>query len=110
MFDDLKNFTDLKRMRTHNDLTTGGKLFCAFIAMIVATQMTEKIRNLNHIGGHRRWSKDSLISELEKIKVFSLSDGSLHLMNPLTKTQRELFAAFETNEKELRIFAGCQEL
>jgi hypothetical protein len=32
MFDDLNNFTDLKRMSAHNVLATGGKLFCAFIA------------------------------------------------------------------------------
>ncbi|MDR2421954.1 MAG: hypothetical protein LBE01_01085 [Deltaproteobacteria bacterium] len=72
--------------------------------------MAEKSRILNHIGGSGPWSKDGIISELEKIKAFSLSDGGLHLMNPLTKTQRELFAAFETNEKELRAFVGRLEL
>jgi transposase len=109
IFDDIKNFADLKRLSTHNDSTTGGKLFCAFIAMIAAAQMTEKVRILNKIGGHRRWSKDNLVSELEKIKVFKLSDGSLHLMNPLTKTQRDVFTAFGTSENELKNFVGCQE-
>jgi transposase len=106
-FDDIKNFIDMKRMRTHNDLTTRGKLFCAFISMIAVSQITEKLRSINKVGGHRRWSKDGFISELEKIKLFTFSDGSVHLMNPLTKTQRELFATFGTDEDALKTWAKC---
>ena len=34
-FDDLKNETDMKRLRTQSDETARGKLFVAFIAQIV---------------------------------------------------------------------------
>jgi transposase len=38
-FDDLKNHIDQKRMRTHTSATTEGKMFCAFISLIVTSAM-----------------------------------------------------------------------
>jgi hypothetical protein len=93
----------MKRMRTHNDATTGGKLFCAFIALIAASRMTEVIGKVNSIAGHRRMSKEALILELEKIKIVSVANGR-RIMAPLTKTQRELFAAFGADEEALNSY------
>jgi transposase len=103
-FDDLKNHVDMKRMRTHNDSTTNGKLFCAFIALISVSMIAKKLRILNEKGGRRRLSKRALLSELEKIKVVSFTGGE-HVMNSLTKTQREILEAFGLDETELKAYA-----
>jgi transposase len=105
-FDDLKNHIDMKRMRTHSDAAAGGKLFCAFIALIAVSHMSDRLRRINASGGHRRLSKDALLSELEKIKLVSFSDG-LRIMNPLTKTQRDIFTAFGTGEADLKSYISC---
>ncbi|MDR2380740.1 MAG: transposase, partial [Bifidobacteriaceae bacterium] len=42
-FDDVKNHTDMRRLRTHNDDTTSGKLFCAFLALIALSFIQDKI-------------------------------------------------------------------
>jgi transposase len=102
-FDDIKNHADMKRLRTHNDATTGGKLFCAFIALIATSRMTEAMKEVNSMPGRRRMSKEALILELEKIKLVSIADRRL-IMNPLTRTQRELFAAFGADEEALKSY------
>jgi hypothetical protein len=99
-FNDLKNHIDMKRIRIYNNKTTDGKLFCAFISLIVISIINEKIRFLNKKSGARKMSKRALVSELEKIKVVKLSEGP-NLMNALTKTQREILEAFAIDEPEL---------
>jgi hypothetical protein len=101
-FDDLKNHIDMKRMHTHTGNTTGGKLFCAFIALIAASEMSNKLPNLDR---RKAMSKATLISELEKIKVVQTSDGK-RLMNPITKTQRAIFEVFDLNENDLKAYVN----
>jgi transposase len=105
-FDDLKNHIDMKRIHTHNDDTTGGKLFCAFIALIATSQMAEPLKEINKSSGKRRLSKTGLLTELEKIKVIAYSREN-RLMNPLTKRQRLILTAFGLTEKELMSYASC---
>ena len=102
-FDDIKNHIDMKRMRTHTDATVEGKLFCAFIALIAASEMSNCLNVFNEASKQRTMSKRGLISELEKIRVFVTTDGR-RLMNPLTKTQRELFEAFKASEADLNTY------
>jgi transposase len=101
-FDDLKNHIDMKRMHTHTGITTDGKLFCAFIALIAVSEMTIKLLTLNR---RKTMSKAEVISELEKIKVIHTLDGK-RLMNPITKTQRTIFGAFGLNENDLRAYVS----
>jgi hypothetical protein len=65
--------------------------------------MAEVMREVNSMPGHRRMSKEGLILELEKIKLVSIADGR-RIMNPLTRTQRELFAAFGADEESLKSY------
>ena len=51
-------------------------------------------------------SKDGLISELEKIKVVKMSDGT-KLMNPITKTQRTIFEACNLSEDNLKAYVNA---
>jgi transposase len=108
-FDDLKNYLDMKRVRVHSDAAIGGKLFCAFIALIAASQISEKLRSFNEAGGHRRISKGKLISELEKIKVILRRGGNRRLANPVTKKQRELLSAIGIPETNLKSFVSPKD-
>ena len=99
-FDELKNHIDMKRLRTHNDTTTEGKMFCAFIALIAVSKMSTLLTDFMK---SKSMSKDGLISELEKIKIVTMSDGT-RLMNPLTKTQRTIFNACGLTEDTLNAF------
>jgi transposase len=96
-FDDIKNYIGMKRLHTHSSNTTDGKIFCSFIALIAAIEMTNK---LSEFMKKKSMSKDALISELEKIKVVIMSDGR-RLMNPITKTQRTIFETFGLSEDDL---------
>jgi len=97
-FDDLKNHIDMKRLRTHSSKTTDGKMFCAFIALIVALEMENKLSVYKE---EKSMSKSALISELEKIKVVFMNDGK-RLMNPITKTQRTIFEHCGISEDDLK--------
>lgn len=96
-FDDLKNHADQKRMHTHISATTDGKMFCAFISLIVISAMNEEIRKSKM---KKKRSKDAILSEMEKIKVVTVTGGK-RLMNPVTKTQRMILEMFGIDEERL---------
>jgi len=99
-FDDLKNHIDMKRLRTHNSTTTEGKMFCAFIALIAVSRMANLLSDYMK---EKSMSKNALISELEKIKIITISNGS-RLMNPITKTQRAIFEICGLSEDDLKFY------
>jgi hypothetical protein len=45
-FGDVKNYNDMKRFRTLSTKTTDGKLFCAFISLIIASEIGVKLEDL----------------------------------------------------------------
>lgn len=97
-FDDLKNHLDMDRLRTHVAETTDGKVFCAFLSLIAVFELE------NHLSGFmkdKNMSKDRVISELEKIRVITTSNGR-RLMNPLTKTQKTILEAFSLTEDDMK--------
>jgi transposase len=97
-FDDIKNYLDMKRLRTNSSNTTDGKMFCAFVALIAATEMNNR---LSGVMKEKSMSKDAVISELEKIRVVIMPDGK-RLVNPVTKTQRTIIEACGLSEEDLR--------
>jgi transposase len=103
-FDDLKNHIDMKRMHTHTGATTDGKMFCAFISLIVVSVITNKLRDIKI---KKSLSKDSLISEMDKIKVVNVTQCR-RLMNPLTKTQRLILEAYGISEDRLITYAATK--
>jgi transposase len=104
-FDDIKNHVDMKRVRTHTDATVEGKLFCAFIALIAASEMSNCLNVFNDTRKQRTLSKHGLIYELEKIRILVTPDGK-RLMNPLTKTQRNLLKAFKASDADLNTYVS----
>jgi transposase len=99
-FDDIKNHLDMKRMRVHTDAAVDGKLFCAFIALIAASEISNCLDVLNETINQCTLSKRGLFSELEKIKVFVSRVGKC-LVNPLTKLQRTILDSFNTCDSDL---------
>ena len=98
-FDDLKNHIDMKRLRTHSDVTTDGKLFCSFIALIASSKLASVLRDAEELSS----SKHSLISEFEKVKSVSVHSG-FRMMNPITKKQRLLLDALGLCEDDLKTY------
>jgi len=97
-FDDLKNHLDMGRLRTHGDETTAGKLFCAFVALIAAMELT---RGLNACEATRGTTKKEAIYEMEKARCVT-APGGQRLMNPLTRRQKDILAAFGWGEDEIK--------
>jgi hypothetical protein len=85
-FDEIKNYTEMKRLRTHKTETTDGKLFCAFLSLITVSdlwaKLTEPMKRMS-------LSKEALIREMNKITI-GVNDNIPRLLNPFTKRQRTL--------------------
>ena len=97
-FDDLKNYLDMKRLRVHSSGCLEGKLFVAFVSLIVVCELSRRLSDFMRV---KSLSKVGLFLELEKIKVVTMSDGQ-RLINPLTKTQRAILEACGLTENDLK--------
>ena len=97
-FDDLKNYLDMRRLRVHSSGVLEGKLFCCFVSLIVVCELSRLLSDFLRV---RSLSKVGLFLELEKIRVVTLSDG-VRLINPLTKTQRDILEACGLTEMDLK--------
>jgi transposase len=89
-FDEIKNHIDMKRLRTHNQETTEGKMFCAFLTLIVRMHIENVLSKWME---EHNFTTERVLRELVKVRAVSFS-GGMKLLNPLTKTQQEIFSAF----------------
>ena len=101
-FDELKNHLDMSRLRTHADETTEGKVFCAFVALIVALHMQ---RGLGPLMDKKNLTKKRVLAELGKAKVVTTASGK-RLMNPLTRLQKDILAPFGVTEDDFKEFVA----
>ncbi|NJD02587.1 MAG: transposase [Ruminiclostridium sp.] len=85
-FDDLKNELDMKRLHCQSDQTTEGKMFIAFIALIMRSWMQNKLKEYMSTNG---MTFTGVLKEIRKIKYVTTRDGR-KLLSPVTKKQREL--------------------
>jgi hypothetical protein len=60
-------------MKKYNDNITNGKIFCAFLALIAIIVVSNKVNEFNERGGKKPLTKQSVIYEIENIKVILLS-------------------------------------
>lgn len=92
-FDDLKNELDMKRLRCHNEETAQGKMFVAFLSLIVRSYMLKQLRPLMQ---QNDYPFRKILLELDKIHSFSMSPNAKPTpTNPLTKLQRTIFDCLE---------------
>jgi transposase len=99
-FLDLKNSVEMKRLSVNADETIEGKMFCAFIALIVVSQIGVKLEEFLE---KKSWSEERVAAEMEKIRVISGVDG-VRLADPLTKTQREIIERFGLDAEDVEAY------
>lgn len=106
-FDELKNDLDMKRLRVHSEDAMEGKMFIAFIGLILRTYVHNKLRC--YLDSNRPVSMPQVYDELRMIKTVKTKSGML-LHNPLTKKQRTILEQFglaaEDISSALRRYAG----
>lgn len=86
-FDDLKNELDLARLRCSRNQTAEGKMFTAFLSLILLSQLR---KSLHDFMTQQKLTFKKVLLELDKIKVVydSSKPDKYRLLNPLTKKQR----------------------
>lgn len=96
-FDNLKNAIDMKRLRTHSTETSDGKMFIAFISLILRSILENIIGEFNR---KNNLTIEKVMKELSKIRVVQLSNGT-SLLNPITKKQRMILENFGLTEENI---------
>jgi hypothetical protein len=84
-----KNNLGMNRLRVHDGERTLNKLLVSFIALILLSALH---KGMKEHGLYKRMTADKLLMTLAKLKL-TVIDGH-HILRPLTKEQREIFAAF----------------
>jgi transposase len=99
-FCELKNHIDMKRLRTHNRNTTEGKMFCAFLALILRKHIENK---LSEWLKKNNYTVERVLRELNKVRSIFFS-GKRRLLNPLTKKQKEIYSLLGAQPEDLTLF------
>ena len=97
-FDELKNDLDMKRLRVQSEGATEGKMFIAFIGLILRTYVHNKLKG--YLDANRPFSMPQVFDEMRMIKAVKTKGGML-LHNPVTKKQRTILEQFELDEEDL---------
>jgi transposase len=92
-FDQLKNGLEFKRLKTHCQKTTDGKVFIGFIALILRSYILKTIKN-NPETKQLTFSK--IMHELRNIKSVIFSNLNVKLKT-LTSLQKTILAIFDVN-------------
>ena len=92
-FDSLKNELDMKRLRCHSSESVNGKIFVSFVSLIVRSYM---MKSLSLYMRSNNYTFKKILLEIDKVKCLDLkTQFKPRLLNPVTKTHREVFAALE---------------
>lgn len=91
-FDNLKNELDLNRLRIHSDKAMEGRVFIAFLSLILQSHIHRIMKKENL---YDRFTKEQLICEMKKIKKVEFADSNKNFVTEISKNQREIFEAFE---------------
>jgi transposase len=96
-FEQFKNRLDFRRMRTHWNKTTEGKMFVGFLALILRSYM---LRVMKDAPQTKHLTFDKVLIELRKIKSVTLSDLS-EILIPLTKLQKTILSTLSIAVEKL---------
>lgn len=90
-FDNLKNELDLKRLRVHSDMAMAGRLFIAFLALILYSWISRRMKETTL---NQKWTQEELMMEMKKLKRVELNHNN-KLFTELTKNQKLIFQSFQ---------------
>ena len=76
-------------MRVHTDERTQNKVFCGFIALILASAIDKVMRNKNL---HKKHTMTELLRKISHVK--SATYNGVKDMQPLSKEQAQILGAF----------------
>lgn len=96
-FDNLKNAIDMKRLRTHSTESADGKMFIAFVSLILRSILENTIGEFNR---KNNLTIEKVMKELSKIRLVNLSNG-ISLLNPITKKQRIILENFGLTDQDV---------
>jgi transposase len=95
-FGNLKNGIDMKRLRVHDALAMEGRLFIAFVALVLSCGVRSVMVD-SKLG--ERYSLPELMNELKSFHSVSLEGQLKPIFSKLSKAQREIFTAFDINKE-----------
>ena len=96
-FNELKNGLDMKRLYCQSDATVEGKMFVAFISLIIRSYMNNKLKEYMTSSG---LPFPAVIKELRKLRFVTTSDGR-KLLAPVTKKQRDILNACGFSDEDI---------
>lgn len=111
-FDGLKNTIDIKNLKTDTEETLEGKIFIAFISLILKSYIENKLTNYkkeyqskeinerNGLVNLSSYSSVLLLKELTKIKLTNIF-GKDQLFKPLTKEQKDIYKIYNVDTNEI---------
>ena len=88
-FDNIKNELDVKRLRVHSDEAMLGRLFVAFLSLILYSWVDNRMREKKL---YATYTQEQLFRELKRIKVVELSEERT-LLTELSKKQKDILKA-----------------
>lgn len=89
LLDTLKNDDGQHRLRTGNDRAAAGRLFVAFLALVLHSELERRMRDAGLL---RKMSVPQFLAQVRKIKSVRMAGGIRHLLE-ITKRNRDLLAA-----------------
>jgi transposase len=90
-FDQFKNGLEFKRLKTHYQNTSEGKVFVGFLALILRSHILKTIKNDSDT---KDLTFDQVMLELRKIKAVMMSNGK-EIIKPLTSKQKIILATLK---------------
>ena len=99
LFDILKNENGQNRLRSGNHHAVSGRLFLAFIAMIIHTELENRMKKANLL---KKYSVSELLAIVRKLECVTTKSGNQYLME-MTKAQREIFKALQIPEPVVQL-------
>jgi transposase len=90
-FDLLKNDLEARPLNVQRENTLRGLLFVNFLSLILKMRL---LQQMSQTGLHEKYTINSLLFELEKIKKVELEDGT-QVTTPLTKKQKDILDPLE---------------
>ena len=88
-FSMLKNDIEALPLNVRKDSTVAGYLFVCFLSLIIRMRL---LRLLKESGLNKKYSIEGLLTELEKVRLMVLPDGT-KLPTEITKRQRDILTA-----------------
>ena len=97
-FHQLKNGLDFRRLKTHWNKTTEGKMFVGFLALIIRTSMLSIFRSKPET---KKFTFEKILIELTKIRIVYTHSGK-NILPTLTKKQKDIIRALKIKEEGIK--------